>query len=111
MTDRALREMASRPVVNDKTVFVVIPANAVPTVAEDMATILEDLGVAAGRMVGLLLVNDSGASVWLRGTAAGAGTGIELPNGANLYLGWSSVPTGVVFAEAAAAFDAMVVTT
>jgi len=104
-TDRPRREHADKPVVNAKTQFVILPANAVAGTAEDLTTDLAALGVNTSGATGILIVNDSAVSLWLRGAAAGAGTGILVPAGSNIYLGWGGPDTGVIFAENAGGVD------
>ena len=99
-------ERASKPLVNPRTRFLRIPANAVGGTAEDLST---DIGGLAGSgdVCGILLNNQGAVAAWLRGAAAGAGEGIEIPAGGNLYLGWDNPGAGVIFMENAGVVDVL----
>lgn len=109
-TDDKRREQNHRPVLNAQTAFVRLPANAVAGTAEDLAVALRTLGVDLGQIRGLFVGNQSGATMWLRGAGAGAGTGVPIfNNNALQYFGWDEVAANI-FYEASAAVDVMVVT-
>lgn len=106
-TDDRVRRQADQPVINSDTLVVLIPANAVAGTAEDLDAALRALGVSTSKLKGVLLVNDGGASVWLRSAAAGAGVGTLIANGGSTYFGWADPGAEVIYYEASAAFDAM----
>ena len=106
-TDVTKLERADKPLVNSQTAFNQLAANTVAGVAEDLYT---DLAVFSDvcNATGILISNNSGADAFLRGAAAPAGTGILIPDGGNLYLGWDNPGTAVIFLENSGAVDFMV---
>ena len=105
-TDVTKLQRADKPLVNNQTAFAQVTANGVAGTAEDLYTDLPS-GADVTNATGLLISNNSGAAAFLRGAAAGAGTGGLIPDGGNLYLGWDNPGTGVIFMENSGTIDFM----
>jgi hypothetical protein len=103
-------ERAAKPLINPRTIFARLPANAVGGVAEDLHTDLAAVaGVRMSDLCGLTIANNSGGGLFLRGVAAGAGVGVHQPDQTTEYYGWDSeTGTGVAFMENAGNVDIIV---
>jgi len=100
-------QWASKPLINARTTFNQLAANAVAGVGEDLYTDLETFSDVVN-MSGMLISNNSGAASFLRSAAAPAGAGVLIPDGGGLYLGWDNPGTGVIFMENSGAVDFLI---